>query len=156
MSVLLGISGSASLCFDHGDKLVEQGCDIARELYLGIVLDRAAARPVLMMSSEGGVEIEKVAEETPFWWRRLDEFLALVEANRGGILNHLELPADGEVTEDVLDRGCGHGTELVQNLARYAVVVFLNTTGDVLNDTQQTAFERYVAGEHDDFRRRDG
>ncbi|MCC6509467.1 MAG: ADP-forming succinate--CoA ligase subunit beta [Pirellulaceae bacterium] len=45
--------------------LVEQGCDIARELYLGIVLDRGAAMPVLMVSSEGGVEIEKVAAETP-------------------------------------------------------------------------------------------
>jgi succinyl-CoA synthetase beta subunit len=45
--------------------LVEQGCDIGRELYLGIVLDRAEAKPVLMVSSEGGVEIEKVAAETP-------------------------------------------------------------------------------------------
>lgn len=45
--------------------LVEEGCDIARELYLGIVMDRAAARPVLMVSSEGGVEIETVAAETP-------------------------------------------------------------------------------------------
>jgi succinyl-CoA synthetase beta subunit len=45
--------------------LVEEGCDIARELYLGIVVDRAAANPVLMVSSEGGVEIEKVAAETP-------------------------------------------------------------------------------------------
>ena len=45
--------------------LVEEGCDIARELYLGIVVDRAVARPVLMVSSEGGVEIEKVAAETP-------------------------------------------------------------------------------------------
>jgi succinyl-CoA synthetase beta subunit len=44
---------------------VEAGCDIARELYLGIVLDRAAAKPVLMVSTEGGVEIETVAEETP-------------------------------------------------------------------------------------------
>lgn len=44
---------------------VEAGCDIDRELYLGIVLDRATAMPVLMVSSEGGVEIEKVAEETP-------------------------------------------------------------------------------------------
>lgn len=44
---------------------VEQGCDIARELYLGIVVDRAESRPVLMASSEGGVEIEKVAAETP-------------------------------------------------------------------------------------------
>lgn len=45
--------------------LVEAGCAIARELYLGIVLDRAAALPVLMASTEGGVEIEKVAAETP-------------------------------------------------------------------------------------------
>ncbi len=45
--------------------LIEQGCQIARELYLGIVLDRAAARPALMVSSEGGVDIEKVAAETP-------------------------------------------------------------------------------------------
>jgi succinyl-CoA synthetase beta subunit len=45
--------------------LIELGCDIARELYLGIVLDRTAAQPVLMVSREGGVEIEKVAAETP-------------------------------------------------------------------------------------------
>ncbi len=45
--------------------LVEEGCQIERELYLGIVVDRARARPVLMVSSEGGVEIEKVAAETP-------------------------------------------------------------------------------------------
>ncbi len=48
-----------------GKVYVEAGCDIARELYLGIVLDRAAAKPVLMVSTEGGMEIEKVAEETP-------------------------------------------------------------------------------------------
>jgi len=45
--------------------LIEEGCKIARELYVGIVLDRSAAQPVLMVSSEGGVEIEKVAAETP-------------------------------------------------------------------------------------------
>ena len=45
--------------------LIEEGCDIARELYLGIVLDRATKMPVLMCSTEGGMEIEKVAEETP-------------------------------------------------------------------------------------------
>jgi len=45
--------------------LVEEGCDIARELYLGIVVDRAAAGPVLMVSSEGGMNIEEVAEKTP-------------------------------------------------------------------------------------------
>jgi succinyl-CoA synthetase beta subunit len=45
--------------------IVEAGCDIARELYLGIVLDRASHQPVVMCSQEGGVEIEKVAHETP-------------------------------------------------------------------------------------------
>jgi succinyl-CoA synthetase beta subunit len=45
--------------------LIEQGLKIARELYLGIVLDRATERLVLMVSPDGGVEIEKVAEETP-------------------------------------------------------------------------------------------
>jgi succinyl-CoA synthetase beta subunit len=45
--------------------LIEEGLDIARELYLGLVLDRSTRRPVLMASPDGGVEIEKVAEETP-------------------------------------------------------------------------------------------
>jgi len=45
--------------------LVEAGCDIARELYLGIVVDRSAAGPVLMVSSQGGMNIEDVAAETP-------------------------------------------------------------------------------------------
>ncbi|MBB3204456.1 succinyl-CoA synthetase beta subunit [Rhodopirellula rubra] len=48
-----------------GKVFVEAGCDIARELYLGIVVDRVTCKPVLMVSTEGGVEIEKVAEETP-------------------------------------------------------------------------------------------
>ncbi len=45
--------------------LVEETCDIDRELYLGAVVDRATRRVVIMASTEGGVEIEKVAEETP-------------------------------------------------------------------------------------------
>jgi succinyl-CoA synthetase beta subunit len=45
--------------------LVEAGCDIARELYLGIVIDRASALPVLMASSAGGMNIEDVAAKTP-------------------------------------------------------------------------------------------
>lgn len=45
--------------------LIEQGINIARELYIGITLDRTTSRNVVMASTEGGVEIEKVAEETP-------------------------------------------------------------------------------------------
>jgi succinyl-CoA synthetase beta subunit len=45
--------------------LVESCTDIAQELYLGAVVDRSTRRVVFMASTEGGVEIEKVAEETP-------------------------------------------------------------------------------------------
>jgi len=45
--------------------LVESCTDIAEELYLGAVVDRSSRRVVFMASTEGGVEIEKVAEETP-------------------------------------------------------------------------------------------
>ncbi|MFW1676181.1 ADP-forming succinate--CoA ligase subunit beta [Pontibacter sp. JAM-7] len=45
--------------------LVEDCTDIANELYLGAVVDRSSRRIVFMASTEGGVEIEKVAEETP-------------------------------------------------------------------------------------------
>jgi succinyl-CoA synthetase beta subunit len=44
---------------------IEQGLDIARELYLGAVVDRDRRRIAFMVSTEGGVEIEKVAAETP-------------------------------------------------------------------------------------------
>ena len=45
--------------------LVEEGCDIGRELYLSVLLDRAVGRVLMMASTEGGMDIEKVAEETP-------------------------------------------------------------------------------------------
>jgi succinyl-CoA synthetase beta subunit len=45
--------------------LVEEAVDIQRELYLGVVLDRACSRTVVMASTEGGVEIEEVARRTP-------------------------------------------------------------------------------------------
>lgn len=44
---------------------IEEGCNIAHEYYVGIVLDRGTGKITMMASSEGGVEIEKVAEETP-------------------------------------------------------------------------------------------
>lgn len=45
--------------------LVEEAVNISKEIYLGITLDRAAQRNVLMVSAEGGVDIEEVAAETP-------------------------------------------------------------------------------------------
>jgi succinyl-CoA synthetase beta subunit len=45
--------------------LVEEGCEIAKELYLGLVIDRQRERPVLMASADGGMDIEEVAAKTP-------------------------------------------------------------------------------------------
>ncbi len=45
--------------------LIEEGCDIDRELYLGVVIDRSRSRIVMMACSEGGVEIEEVAARSP-------------------------------------------------------------------------------------------
>ena len=45
--------------------LIEEGVEIRKEFYLGVVIDRSTAKPVVMASGEGGVEIEKVAEESP-------------------------------------------------------------------------------------------
>ncbi len=54
---------------EHGQKvskaLVQEAADIAREIYVGLVLDRAAGLPILMASKEGGVEIEEVAARNP-------------------------------------------------------------------------------------------
>ena len=67
---------------------IEQGIDIEREVYLAVLLDRAASRNVVMASTEGGMDIEKVAEETPERIMRetIDPAigLAMFQANRLG------------------------------------------------------------------------
>jgi len=70
--VAAGLLGNTLVTIQTGPEgkvvnqvLIEEGCDIARELYLGIVLDRSNKMPVLMCSTEGGMDIETVAEETP-------------------------------------------------------------------------------------------
>ena len=60
--------------------LIEQGVDIDRELYLGIVLDRVSSKNVIMVSTEGGMEIEKVAAESPdkIFKEQIDPGLGLI------------------------------------------------------------------------------
>ncbi len=48
-----------------GRVLVEEGLDIARELYVGLLIDRAIGQPIVMASAAGGVEIEQIAADTP-------------------------------------------------------------------------------------------
>jgi len=77
--------------------LVEEGLEIARELYLGVVIDRAAERPVVMASPAGGMEIERVAAETPgLIFKEHAEpgvGLALFQARRLGFALGLDWPA---------------------------------------------------------------
>src|SRR5499433_2579521 len=48
-----------------GRVLIEEGLQMTRELYLSLLLDRAAGKPVMMASAAGGMDIEEVAEKTP-------------------------------------------------------------------------------------------
>jgi succinyl-CoA synthetase beta subunit len=68
-SSILGMQLKTHQTGPEGQKvrrlLIEEGADIKKELYVGMVVDRATQRVVLMASSEGGMDIEEVAEKTP-------------------------------------------------------------------------------------------
>jgi len=78
-----------------GRVLVEEGCDIAEELYLSILLDRSVGRLVVMASTEGGMEIEKVAEETPekILRKTVDPAVGLLDCQAREIAFSLGIPA---------------------------------------------------------------
>ena len=75
---------------------VEQGIDIARELYLSILLDRSVGRNLVMASTEGGMEIEKVAEETPEKILRqvIDPAIGLADFQANALARGLGLEGD--------------------------------------------------------------
>ncbi len=82
--------------------LVEEGLQIARELYLGLVIDRAAERPAMMVSPAGGMEIEKVAAETPdlIYKEHVDPATGLIAFQARKLAFRLGL-ADGTVNKAV-------------------------------------------------------
>lgn len=75
---------------------LEQGISIDRELYLAVLLDRATSRNIVMASTEGGVEIEKVAEETPEKILRaeIDPAIGLADFQSNELAQGLELEGD--------------------------------------------------------------
>ena len=75
--------------------LVEEGVEIARELYVGLVIDRSSQRVVVMVSSEGGTEIEEVAATNPekIFKKFVDPKVGLTEAEAGEMMAHLNLDA---------------------------------------------------------------
>ena len=87
--------------------LIEEASDISRELYAGIVLDRSCGQFVFMVSSEGGVEIEKIAEKTP-------EKIIKEWIKPNSDLNHFQA------------RKLAFALNLSRNQIKYAVNCFLN------------------------------
>ncbi|MGD6899843.1 ADP-forming succinate--CoA ligase subunit beta [Bacillus infantis] len=75
--------------------LIEEGCDIQKEYYVGLVLDRATSRVVLMASEEGGTEIEEVAEETPekIFKEEIDPVIGLTAFQARRIAFNINIPA---------------------------------------------------------------
>jgi succinyl-CoA synthetase beta subunit len=74
--------------------LVDPAVNIASEIYLGIVNDRASGKPVIMASSEGGIEIEQVAKEKPEAIVRelIDPFLGLLDYQARNLASGINLP----------------------------------------------------------------
>src|SRR6202051_3108762 len=80
--------------------LVEEGADIAKELYVGMVVDRATQRVTLMASSEGGMEIEEVAARAPEKIHKvaIDPVAGLSDAQADDIARKIGVP-DGSVPQ---------------------------------------------------------
>ena len=76
--------------------LVEEGAPIKDELYLGLVVDRATQRVTVMASSEGGTEIETVAEETPELIHKVsvDPSTGLTDDEARGLASKIGIPAE--------------------------------------------------------------
>ena len=76
--------------------LIEEGCDIKKEYYVGLVLDRATSRVVLMASEEGGTEIEEVAANTPekIFKEEIDPVIGLMPYQARRIAFNINIPHD--------------------------------------------------------------
>ena len=76
--------------------LIEEGCDIKKEYYVGIVVDRATDRVVLMASEEGGTEIEEVAEATPekIFYEVVDPVVGLTGFQARRIAFNINIPKE--------------------------------------------------------------
>jgi succinyl-CoA synthetase beta subunit len=75
--------------------LIEEGCNIQKEYYVGLVLDRATSRVVLMASEEGGTEIEEVAEKSPekIFKETIDPVVGLTAFQARRIAFNINIPA---------------------------------------------------------------
>jgi succinyl-CoA synthetase beta subunit len=110
--------------------LVDPAADIRHEIYLGIVIDRAASKAVMMASSEGGVEIEEVARTKPEAIKKLhiDPFIGLRSYQTGWLARAIGLDATLVQPFDRIARGLYRA--FVENDASLAEINPLVVTGD--------------------------
>ena len=88
--------------------LVEEGADIRKELYVGMVVDRVTQRVTLMASSEGGMEIEEVAARTPEKIHKvaIDPVTGLTDAQADDIARKIGMPEASVAQARAFMQGC--------------------------------------------------
>ncbi len=110
--------------------LIEEGCDIQKEYYVGLVLDRATSRVVLMASEEGGTEIEEVAEKTPekIFKEVIDPIVGLTGFQARRMAFNINIP--NELVGQAVKFMLGLYTAFVEKDCSIAEINPLVTTGD--------------------------
>ena len=102
-SAILGMQLKTHQTGPEGQKvrrlLVEEGADIRKELYVGMVVDRVTQRVVLMASSEGGMDIEEVAAHTPEKIHKvvIDPMTGLADSDAEAVAGKIGIPASAAV-----------------------------------------------------------
>ncbi len=132
--------------------LVEAGCDIARELYLGIVVDRAASAPVLMVSSAGGMNIEEVAATTPekIFREQFDPVAGLAPYQARKLARKLDLPGSSLRSAESFMRGlCKVFLDYDCSLAEINPLV-VTKTGELLALDAKMTFDDNALFRHKD------
>ena len=110
--------------------LIEEGCDIKKEYYVGLVLDRATSRVVLMASEEGGTEIEEVAENTPekIFKEEIDPVVGLMPYQARRIAFNINIPHD--LVNQAVKFMIGLYNAFIENDCSIAEINPLVVTGD--------------------------
>ncbi|MBU5267817.1 ADP-forming succinate--CoA ligase subunit beta [Virgibacillus proomii] len=110
--------------------LIEEGCDIKKEYYIGVVLDRATSRVVMMASEEGGTEIEEVAAATPekIFKEVIDPVIGLAPYQARRLAFNINIPHEllGKAVKFMM----GLYTAFVEKDCSIAEINPLVTTGD--------------------------
>jgi len=132
--------------------LIEQGLDIAQEIYIGVIIDRARKKPVFMTSAAGGVEIEQVAAETPekILFSPIEPLLGLTQAQIRDMFYFLKLPKESQKDFSQIVSGLYRAfSEKDSSLAEINPLV-LTTQGEVIAADAKMNFDDNALWRHPD------